>query len=469
MSWRDGIRLMAGFTTAMVVCITSTSARGGQLLVTTTFDTNDGSCGTTCSVRDAVGAANSGDIVVIPAGVYTLSLGEVMITVPLTLAGAGATTTILQAAATPFTAGHRLFEITVATGDVSLTDLTLQNGSVKDPSAKGGAVLWLNGAGNLAFTGCRLLFNEANADEPMNGGVSAGGALYFGSTGALSIAESTVADNQATARGATGFGGAIDAGAIASFASTTSIVRSTVARNHVLATGPVANGAGAGGAMFVGATTLTNSTITENEVVASAGSGGGIFGGPLDVSSSTITDNTVTANAASGGGLFGAGTLRNSIVANNLVKGLPDDCSGSFTSGGYNFISDDTCFAPSTGDQVGTVAMPIDPLLGPLANNGGPTQTRALAPLSPAVDGGNPNGCRDDTGTLLLVCQRGFPRTVDGNGDGTAVCDIGAFELQGQPAAGAPLLGTLGLWTLAGGLAAIGVRRLTRARVRASR
>jgi hypothetical protein len=160
------------------------------------------------------------------------------------------------------------------------------------------------------------------------------------------------------------------------------------------------------------------------------------------------------------------GTLRNSIVANNLVKGQSNDCFGTFTSDGYNFISDDTCFAsPSTGDQIGTVSMPIDPLLGPLAFNGGPTQTRALAPLSPAVDGGNPGGCRDGTGTLLPVCQRGLPRTVDGNGDGTAVCDIGAFELQGRPSAGAPLLAGLGLWSLAAGLVAVGMRHLMQRRV----
>jgi CSLREA domain-containing protein len=450
-------------------CMVSTSARGAQLFVTTTADTNDGVCGLTCSVRDAVGAANPGDTVVIPAGVYTLNLGEVTIAVPLTLAGAGATKTILQAGALPGVAGHRLFEITVATGDVSLMDLTVQNGSVRGNGAAGGAIDWQSGSGNLTLTRCRVLFNEANADGPTNGGAASGGALFFGPSGTLSIVETTFADNQVTARGATGLGGGIDGGAIFSFASTTRLVRSTVARNHALATGPIANGAASGGAIFTGPVTVTDSTITDNELVAGAGSGGGIFGGPVDLSSSTVSDNVVNAGAASGGGLFAVGTLRNSIVANNLAKNQPDDCSGAFTSDGYNFISDDTCFAsPGTGDQIGTVSMPINPLLGPLANNGGPTQTRALAPRSPAVDGGNPGGCRDGGGTLLLVDERGFPRTADGNGDGTAVCDIGAFELQRQPSAGAPLLDTLGLWSLAAGLVAVGLRRLTHRRARTS-
>lgn len=466
---RKRMRLAAGFVCA-VSCVASTDARGAERIVTTTVDQNDATCGAVCSVRDAVNVADPGDTVVIPAGVYTISLGVLTITEPLTVAGAGAAATILQAAATPFTAGHRLFDIDITSGDVSFMDLTLQNGSVKDPAAAGGAVSWVSGTGNLAFARCRVLFNEANADGPVNGGTPTGGALYFGSSGTLSMTDTTFADNQATARGATGFGGAIDGGAIFSTASTTTIVRSTIARNHVIATGPMADGAGGGGALFVGPLTLTDSTITDNEVVAAAASGGGIFGGPSDVSSSTITDNRLTDGAASGGGFFGLGTLRNTIVANNLAKGQSDDCDPFLTSGGYNFISDDTCFtSPGMGDQTGTVAMPIDPGLGPLANNGGPTQTRALAPLSPAVDGGNPNGCRDGTGTLLLVCQRGLPRTVDGNGDGTAICDIGAFELQGQPAAGAPLLGTLGLWSLAGGLVALGLRRLRGERIRALR
>src|SRR5262245_61853071 len=77
-----------------------------------------------------------------------------------------------------------------------------------------------------------------------------------------------------------------------------------------------------------------------------------------------------------------------------------------------------------------------NPLLGPLQNNGGPTQTHALLSRSPAIDTGNPNGCRDQFdqfGALLLKDQRGLRRTVDGNGDGTARCDIGAYEFGSGP------------------------------------
>ena len=68
-------------------------------------------------------------------------------------------------------------------------------------------------------------------------------------------------------------------------------------------------------------------------------------------------------------------------------------------------------------------------ILGPLQNNGGPTQTHALVAGSPAIDAGNPSGCRDSLGVLLLADQRGFLRLDDGNHDGTSRCDIGAYEL----------------------------------------
>jgi len=70
---------------------------------------------------------------------------------------------------------------------------------------------------------------------------------------------------------------------------------------------------------------------------------------------------------------------------------------------------------------VGTDLAPIDPKLGPLANYGGPTQTYKLLAGSPAIDAG-------DNNIIILTDQRGFPRKKDGNGDGVAVVDIGAFE-----------------------------------------
>ena len=72
--------------------------------------------------------------------------------------------------------------------------------------------------------------------------------------------------------------------------------------------------------------------------------------------------------------------------------------------------------------------VPLAKILGPLQNNGGPTQTHALVAGSPALDAGDPGGCRDSQGSLLSTDQRGFARHIDNNNDGAARCDIGAFE-----------------------------------------
>jgi hypothetical protein len=113
-------------------------------------------------------------------------------------------------------------------------------------------------------------------------------------------------------------------------------------------------------------------------------------------------------------------TLQNSIVANNSGK----DCGGTITSLGYNLSSDGSCKFNGPGDMNNT-----NPLVGPLKNNGGPTQTQALLPGSPAIDAGNPSGCTDGQGHLLKTDQRSKPRP---DKEDTGGCDIGAFELQGD-------------------------------------
>ena len=81
-----------------------------------------------------------------------------------------------------------------------------------------------------------------------------------------------------------------------------------------------------------------------------------------------------------------------------------------------------------TGDTTGHITN-VDPLLGPLANNGGPTSTHALLGGSPAIDAGNPS----DVGgafSCFPFDQRGMPRPADGDGNEVPICDMGAFELQ---------------------------------------
>ena len=98
------------------------------------------------------------------------------------------------------------------------------------------------------------------------------------------------------------------------------------------------------------------------------------------------------------------------------------NCAGTIDSHGYNLSSDSTCNFNGPGDMNG-----INPMLGTLGNNGGPTQTMTLPSGSPAIDAGNPNGCTDGAGHLLKTDQRGFPRP---NNEDSGGCDIGAFERQ---------------------------------------
>jgi hypothetical protein len=98
------------------------------------------------------------------------------------------------------------------------------------------------------------------------------------------------------------------------------------------------------------------------------------------------------------------------------------NCAGTITSHGYNLSSDSTCKFKNTGDLNSK-----NPKLGMLQNNGGPTQTMALQQGSPALDAGNPAGCRDFARKLLTTDQRGQRRP---GGTETTGCDMGAYESQ---------------------------------------
>ncbi len=181
-------------------------------------------------------------------------------------------------------------------------------------------------------------------------------------------------------------------------------------------------GAGVGGAIDnAGALTVTNSTFAGN--IAEPGSSGGAINnnvGSLFLLNSTLANNSAPTDGfgiGGGGGVYnngGSATLMNTIVALNS----PDNCRNPVSSVGHNLSSDSSCTLMANGDISNT-----DPLLGPLQNNGGPTFTRALIPRSPAIDKADNVGCPSTD-------QRGARRPVDGDGNGSAICDIGAYEVQ---------------------------------------
>jgi hypothetical protein len=203
----------------------------------------------------------------------------------------------------------------------------------------------------------------------------------------------------------------------------------------------IGGGAIAGRAM--GVLSIVNSTVSSN---TGFDVGGGITtNGAVILRSSTVANNLASTDAPGGGaGLnaFGPGNyaFNNTILANNIVSsgeggdrlancgcsgGSPDCSAGIMVSQGYNLEDGDTCDLGLTGDLLNT-----DPLLQPLADNGGLTETHLIPHTyvlggvdnSPAVDAGDNTTCPNND-------QRSSIRPADGDGVGNADCDIGAFEL----------------------------------------
>ena len=258
---------------------------------------------------------------------------------------------------------------------------------------------YVNTVVTISNTNAHVLLSQVTIQ---NGATFQGGGIY--NNGILTITNSTVSGNIATAKGFC-FGGGI----YNNF-GTVMINKSTISGNS--AAGFFLTGEG-GGVYNSGTMTISNSTVSGNI----ARVGGGISnGGRLAINNSTISGNGA---AFHGGGIEGSATLQNSIVANSPKGG---NCLGTMTSKGYNLSGDNTCNFHNSGDRNNT-----DPLLGALQNNGGPTQTQALLPGSPAIDAGNPSGCTDSQGNLLKTDQRGYPRH---DPEDTRGCDMGAYERQ---------------------------------------
>ncbi|MDX6444696.1 MAG: hypothetical protein QOH71_1770 [Blastocatellia bacterium] len=245
-----------------------------------------------------------------------------------------------------------------------------------------------------------------------NGKADIGGGLY--NLGNLTIANSTFIGNNA-ASGA-GEGGAIDAEG-----GTLTIVNTTISGNKAETDG--------GGLLNCGSSTATliNVTLTNN-FADSDNNGSGAGGGIGQVSGNALTlHNTIVA------GNFnedGATDTADDLFVNTAP---PSALNGASSN---NLIGVNTGFTGITngaqGNQIGTAGAPIDPLLGALANNGGPTQTHLLKLGSPAINTGkNANlppdtlDLNEDTNTseVLPVDQRGFPRIVN------SIVDIGAVEV----------------------------------------
>ena len=351
-----------------------------DLCVTKSDDTNDGVCDDDCSLREAIAVVSSGGTITVPAGTYTLSSGfELRVGRNLKLMGAGADSTIIQAATEPGVAVSRVFNILGASVDIS--GVTIRHGRIDTGF----------GGGGVRNTGILTLVDSTITDNTAR--TAGGGILSVVAT--LTLVNSTISNN--TSKDSVGGGIYVERGPL-------TVTNSTVANNT--STG---GGGGLGGGVFIssGTVTFTNSTISNNNASLT---GGGIYnGGVLTLTNTTVSGNT----AVNGGGVdnfYGTtANLVNTIIANNSGG----DCRESLSSQGHNLDSDGTCGLSGPGDLSNT-----DPLLGPLQDNGGPTFTHALLPGSPAIDAG------DDT-AAPATDQRGIARPQG------AASDIGAYEAGG--------------------------------------
>lgn len=385
MSFRTRARIaLRGIWLASVACaiaLLAPSVVGAATIkVTTTADEFNANPGA-CSLREAIWAANH-DLVLQAPG-CAVGSGTDEITVPsgtynLTIPGAG--------------------EQGNATGDLDITaPATIQRSGSGSAVVDGKGldrVFEINTPGGASVTISDLLIQGGNAAAGTNGG----GILN--TAGVLNLSGSTLANNTAS-----NYGGGIETRP----GATSNLVNTTVSGNGANIDGGGIDNTGA-------TTTLLNVTVTGNTADAdgnNTGQGGGV-------------------------GNFGATTtMRSTLVAANIDRGgQSPDCFNStgatLASQGQTLIGSVVgCgYTASTGDITG-----VDPKLGPLANNGGPTPTHALLTGSPALSKGA--GCaRTD--------QRGVPRTAGG------ACDIGAYELVRCRGRVANRVGTNGPDVLAG-------------------
>ncbi len=389
------------------------------------------------TLAGAVSKAVNGDTISMAAGVYPTN--DTAIDKPLTVVGAGQASTFLDGGST-----SRVLNVTAT---VTISNLTIRNGRITDTSGNlfnmsGGGIL-SNGSltlhnttlsnnsvtgsggaifhlGNLTVEDSRISGNSADGN---------GGAIYSYSSGTLAVSRTLIDSNQAD-----NSGGAIDVSrpttltdvtlrgnSAGTFGGALNVFQTVQMERVTLED----NSADTGAAIFAqfGSINLTNSTVSGNTAGNNYG-GIAAFGAvTVDVRNSTIAYNLRTNSAGVGyNGLVSSGatvTIVSSIFAQNGDR----NCSGTnanWTSQGYNLSSDTTCGFTQASDL-----QPIDPLLAPLADNGGHTPTHALWPGSPAIDSGSNGQCP-------ATDQRLVTRPFDGDGNGVAICDRGALEARGQ-------------------------------------
>ncbi len=378
----------------------------------TVTNTNDSGAG---SLRQAIDEANintGADIIDFnTTGTITLSSSLPHITDSLTITGPGAadltidgnSNQILFFAGPPGSQTFHIFGLTLTGGSSSYggaINLAQSETLTIDACIVSGNAATINGGG-IQCDNSTLTIQDSSISG--NSATSAGGGISIeGNGGTTTVDNVTISGNTAMIGGGIYHDGNI-----------LDIANVTIAGNGGPG-GPATSGGGiynSGNVIW-----LTNVTISGN----TAGAGGGI----TNASNIYLTHVTLCNNTGNPGkGIYNGGNvqLENTIIGHQLGPG--NNCAitgaGNFDSWGHNLESQNTCGCNQPTDMNNT-----DPLLGPLYDNGGDTQTHALLLNSPAIDAGN-----NHTTFPAATDQRGYLRPQDGDGDGNDDKDIGAYEV----------------------------------------
>lgn len=343
----------------------------------------DGVCATStgsCTLRAAIQEANQDpgfNVVYLSHGSYALFGGGLVVSDDLGVVGNEAGDSVIE--------GSALLDsvFSVVSGNVTINRVTIRNGGLGNRSG-------IDNASTLTLLASRVTGNTSG-----NGGGIA-------NTGTLALIDSTVDGNAAENVGA---GIANEHGGMLIMMSST-------------VSGNVAGNTG-GGIHNDGRAQLTNTTVS--------GNGAGNVGGGIENHGSLILNNcTIAANTADnvGSGIDNDGevVVTNTLIAGNQGQG--SDCSGFLDSGGFNLVQD-MSGCTIAGVLTGNLT-DVEPRLGPLADNGGPTLTHALLSGSPAIDAASPAISGNGETGCEPADQRGVSRPQGGG------CDIGAYEVDAE-------------------------------------
>jgi predicted outer membrane repeat protein len=430
--------------------VTSLGAFAATFTVTNTSDSGSG------SLRQAVLDSNSAagtDNIVFDASfntpqTITLTTGDIVfsnsVNANVTITGPGANLLTVSG-----NNNSKIFSV-LETPVVNISGMTLTGGNgvgVSPGNNFGGAIY---NQGVLTLTDMVITANSATQDGGgvycstsdtltvdhcvvSNNSADIGGGIYGNDGATVTVTSSTITGNHALTTSSGGGGITCDSITFTMNDSTVSdntsgnwggglefdvdtnvmIARSTISGNTATALG---------GGFHIQADSNTliqieNSTVSGNLAAV----GAGIYREPSSALVVTLSHMTVASNTATnnGGGAVGTMNVGNSIIGNNSDNGTAPDYSGTLNSQGYNLIENVTG-STITGDTTGNITGQ-DPLLGALANYGGATETHSLLAGSPALDSADPVN-------FPATDQRGIDRPRDGDGNGSLLPDIGAFE-----------------------------------------